>query len=260
MSAPMHKYSSDPSTSRRWIAIILIIILVAAAGFAGFAFYISSQGPDPARTAAGFTGPKPPPPPHYYCPLDGTEVPNRAAASKRPIVVQVDNAPPARNQAGLSKADIVYEAMAEGEVTRFSAVFACHEADVVGPVRSARLINFELVPEYSAILANSGASKGVSELLYETSSIPNIDDNAFHDAAFWRADDRVAPHNLMTSTASIRNAAAGAGFEVTASLVPLTFKEDTPAPVVNSISVPYSGIVDVTYRYDPATNSWLRFI
>jgi len=64
----------------------------------------------------------------------------------------------------------------------------------------------------------------------------------------------------MTSTAGIRNAAAGAGFEVTATLVPLTFKEDTPAPVISTISVPYSGIADVSYRYDPATNTWLRFI
>jgi hypothetical protein len=150
--------------------------------------------------------------------------------------------------------------MAEGEITRFSAVFGCREVDEIGPVRSARLINFELVPEYKALFANSGASKGVSELLYETSSIPNIDDNAYHDAAFWRTDDRVAPHNLMTSTAGIRNAAAGAGFDVTASLVPLTFKDDTPAPAISAISVPYSAIVDVSYRYDPATNTWLRFI
>lgn len=260
MSAPIHKYSTDSSSSRRWITILLIVILVAAAAFAGIAFYISMQSPDIAKTTSGFTGPAPPPPPHYYCPLDGTEVPNRASTTKRPIVVQVDNAPAARNQAGLSQADIVYESMAEGDVTRFSAIFACHEADEIGPVRSARLINLELVPEYSALLANSGASAGVAALLYATSDIPNIDDNAFHDAAYWRMGDRFAPHNLMTSTAGIRNGAAGAGHEITASLVPLTFKEDSPAPLVNSISVPYSSIVDVSYSYDPASNSWMRFI
>jgi len=64
----------------------------------------------------------------------------------------------------------------------------------------------------------------------------------------------------MTSTAGMRNAAAGAGHEITASLKPLTFKEDSPAPVISSISVPYSAIVDVSYSYDPASNSWLRFI
>jgi hypothetical protein len=259
MPATMQKYSSDHSTSRRWIPVVLIVILVIAAGFAAFAFYITHRSPDTARSAAGFTGPNPPPPPQYNCPLDGTIVPNRAAASQRPIVVQVDNAPAARDQAGLSKADIVYEAMAEGQVTRFSAIFACHEAEVIGPVRSARLIDLELVPEYGALLADSGSSEGVTAALEATPDIPNINDNNFHDAAYWRTDDRVAPHNLMISTAGIRNGAAAAGNAVTARLPSLIFKDDTPAPAVSSISVPYSPWADVNYKYDAASNGWLRF-
>ena len=83
--------------------------------------------------------------------------------------------------------------------------------DVVGPVRSARLIDLELVPEYSALLADSGSSEGVTAALESAPDIPNINDSAFHDAAYWRVDDRVAPHNLMTSTAGIRKAAADCG-------------------------------------------------
>lgn len=259
MSAPIHKYSSDSGSARKWIIILLIVLLVGAAGFAGYAFYITRQGPDHGRSVTGFTGPTPPPAPQYNCPLDGTEVPDRAAATQRPIVVQVDNAPAARNQAGLSKADIVYEALAEGQITRFSAIFACHEADVVGPVRSARNIDLELVPEYDALLSNSGASEGVTALLEATPDIPNINHNNFSEA-YWRTDGHAAPHNLMTSTAGLRKAAARAGHATTASLVPLTFKDDAPAPAVTNISVNYSGWADVSYRYDPAGNSWLRFI
>ncbi len=259
MPASMQKYNSERSSSRKWVLIILIIILVAAAAFAGFTFWYSRQGPDQARLAAGFTGPVPPPPPQYNCPLDGTIVTNRAAASQRPIVVQVDNAPAAREQAGLSKADIVYEAMAEGDVTRFSAIFACHEAATVGPVRSARLIDLELAPEYNAILADSGSSEGVTARLESTPDIPNINDNGFHDIAYWRTDDRVAPHNLMTSTTGIRRGAESIGQPVTAFLPSLAFKDDAPAPAVSTITVPYSSWAAVNYKYDAATNSWLRF-
>ena len=259
MSTPMQNFSSGPGSPRKWITIVLIVILAAAIGFVGFAFYTTRKGPDQARSVAGITGPRIPKPPQYSCPLDGSIVTSRAAATQRPIVVQVDNAPAARDQAGLSKADIVYEAMAEGDVTRFSAVFACHEADVVGPVRSARLIDLELVPEYQALLSNSGASEGVAALLAETPEIPNIDDNAYHDAAYRRTSDRVAPHNLMTSTSAIRQAASGAGFEITAALPSLVFKDDAPAPAVNNIEVNYSQWADIKYKYDVASNSWLRF-
>lgn len=258
MSAPIHKYSSDSGSSRRWIAIILIIILVAAAGFAGFAFYIASKSPEPARTAGSFTGPTLPPPPEYRCPLDGSKVTSFAATGKRPVLVQVDNAPAARPQSGLSMADIVYEAMAEGDVTRFSAIFACREVDAVGPVRSARLINLELVPEYTALLSNSGSSGGTSEAL-EAAALPNINHPSYPDA-YWRVDDRVAPHDMMTSTAGIRAAAESAGIPGTYKVTPLIFKDDSPAPSVTGIGIPYSGIVDVDYSYDPGTNSWLRSI
>ncbi|MEI6156728.1 MAG: DUF3048 domain-containing protein, partial [Atribacterota bacterium] len=58
--------------------------------------------------------------------------------SKRPISIIIENAPQARPQSGLSKADIVYEIMAEGGITRFLAIFGEENADNVGPVRSAR--------------------------------------------------------------------------------------------------------------------------
>lgn len=258
MSTPIHKYSSESSSSRRWIAIILIIVLVAAAAFAGVAFYLANKGPEPAKTAGTFTGPVTPPPPEYNCPLDGTKVTSFAATEKRPVLVQVDNAPAARPQSGLSQADIVYEAMAEGDVTRFSAIFACREVDAIGPVRSARLINLELVPEYTALLSNSGSSRGTSDAL-EAAALPNINDPSYPQA-YWRVDDRAAPHDMMTSTSNIRNAAESVGIPATYKVTPLLFKDDAPAPAVTSIGVPYSGIADVSYRYDPGSNSWQRFI
>ena len=254
------KSISSPSSLYKWITIILIVLLLSAVAFLAWAIYSTRKSPESYSSVSGVTSKTAMPgPPEYYCPLDGTPLRSRAATMRRPIMVQVDNAPAARNQSGLSQADIVYEAMAEGDVTRFSAIFDCREAEVIGPVRSARLINISLVPEYQALLSNSGASAGTTAELEARPDIHNINHNNFPDA-YWRTDDRFAPHNLMTSTSKIREAAAGAGFTDIVSLTPLVFKDDTPAPAVSNISIPYSGVVQTSYRYDAGTNSWLRFI
>ena len=256
----MMMLKTSTSFRNRWITIILIVLLLASVSFLIWAIYGTRKSPERYSSPTGITSTTSMPgPSEFYCPLDGSPLRDRASTMRRPIVVQIDNAPAARNQSGLSQADIVYEAMAEGDVTRFSAIFDCHGADVLGPVRSARLINIQLVPEYQALLANSGSSAGVTAALEARPDIPNINDGNYSDA-YWRADDRAAPHNLMTSTDNIRKAAAGAGAADTANLTPLTFKDDTPAPAITTISIPYSGIVQTSYTYDAGANSWLRFI
>src|SRR5699024_9452925 len=57
---------------------------------------------------------------------------------ERIVEVMVNNHPKARPQSGLSKADIVFEVLAEGKITRFLALFQSEKPDMVGPVRSAR--------------------------------------------------------------------------------------------------------------------------
>ena len=262
-------YRQSPNSSKnRWITIGLVGALIIALGFVGWAIAASRQTAPPKQAVATepTTPPPapPPPPPKYNCPLDGSEAATKADTQKRPIVVQIDNAPAARNQSGLSQADIVYEYMAEGEITRFSAVFACHDADTVGPVRSARLIDLELVPEYQALLSNSGASQGTAaELSAASDYVPNIDDARAPDV-YWRVHDRYAPDNLMTSTDGIRQAAAAAGLSTEADVNGgPTFKGDSPpaaGAALKSISVPYSPYADVSYQYDPGANAWLRFI
>lgn len=250
--------STDSSSRNKWITIGLIAFLVVAMAFASGAFYLTRNSSDITRLPA-LTAPTAPQAIKLYCPLDGTEVTDRATTLKRPVIVQVDNAPGARQPSGLSLADIVYEGMAEGEVTRFAAIYACRDAEVVGPVRSARLINIELTSEYDGLLANSGSSTGVTVALESRPDIPNIVHSNYPDA-YWRVADRYAPHNLMTSTIDIRDGAVAAGHSGEAHLAGPVFKDDSPAPAISTISIPYSGIVDVSYQYEAATNNWLRFI
>jgi hypothetical protein len=88
--------------------------------------------------------------------LTGLTVPDASVLERRPLVVKISNAPAlVRPQAGISAADIVYEHYTEGGLTRFSAVFYSQAPQRVGSIRSARLIDNQLVPMYNGLLAFS---------------------------------------------------------------------------------------------------------
>lgn len=85
------------------------------------------------------------------CPLSGAlySKPQKEWWEKhRPIGIMVENHEESRPQSGLSSADVIYEAVAEGSITRFLAVFYCQDAGVVGPVRSARTYFLDWISEY----------------------------------------------------------------------------------------------------------------
>jgi len=103
-------------------------------------------------------------------PLTGELVADPADLQRRPLVVKIPNAPASyvRPQSGLNDADIIYEHLAEGSVTRLSAIFYGNIPEKIGPIRSARLIDLELPAMYDAALVYSGAGIGVSRRLAES--------------------------------------------------------------------------------------------
>lgn len=87
------------------------------------------------------------------CPLNGdkaTKDERTAWEKRRPLGIMVENSKAARPQSGLSFADVVYEAVAEGGITRFMGVFYCQDSDIVGPVRSARTYYLDWISEYGS--------------------------------------------------------------------------------------------------------------
>lgn len=85
------------------------------------------------------------------CPLSGqlfSKQQRQWWESHRPLGIMIENHEDARPQSGLSKADVVYEAVAEGGITRFLAVYYCQDAEIVGPVRSARTYFLDFISEY----------------------------------------------------------------------------------------------------------------
>lgn len=132
-------------------------------------------------------------------------VPTTSPSSmQRPIAVIIENSPDARPQSGLSQADIVVEAMAEGGISRFLAVFASHAPSVVGPVRSARHYFVNLAEEIGAPLVHFGSSPQGYDAIAAT-GLPTVD-GIVGEGAFTRDPRRAAPHNAYTSIEQARTA------------------------------------------------------
>ncbi len=135
--------------------------------------------------------------------LDGEYV-ESDNANLFPFAVIIDNHPDARPSYGLSKANLVIEAEAEGGITRYFAVFAGdQDIEKIGPVRSIRSYFVDWAEEFSALLVHCGGSpKALVRIIKEDV----YDLNEFYnEKLFWRDDNISAPHNIFTSSELLRD-------------------------------------------------------
>ncbi len=107
--------------------------------------------------------------PDGFNPLTGLPYPNEAAMNRRNLIVKISNFPEiVRPQSGLTTADIVFEYEVEGAVTRFAAIYRSQGAEKVGSIRSARLLDLELVEMFEGILAYSGANDWIYNFILDS--------------------------------------------------------------------------------------------
>ena len=178
----------------------LAVVLVVAAALASL-FGACARHPVVHRAAI-----KPPTQaPLAANPLNGLMVVPRAIRH-RVAAIMIDNHPHARPQIGLRGADVVYEAEAEGGITRYMALYLNHTPKVIGPVRSARLyfVNFAL--PYDPYFAHVGENDDVWGPLAELKSQGFADFEQIVGAPepFWRDWSLPSPHNMFTSIALLR--------------------------------------------------------
>lgn len=148
-------------------------------------------------------------------PLTGEWI-DESFANVRPITVMVNNLKPAIPQAGVEKADIMYEVLVEGGITRMMGVYTDYsDLDKIGPIRSARHYYVKLANEYDSIYVHVGHSTyAVTELA--ESGIDHIDGTEGIGNVFtYRTSDRKAPHNCYASTDGILKAFEQCGFTLT---------------------------------------------
>lgn len=200
--------------------------------------------------------------------LTGLPYPNEEAMNRRNLLVKISNFPPVvRPQSGLNQADVVYEYEVEGGVTRFAAIFRSNAPTHVGPVRSGRLMDIQLVPMYQALFAYAGASRPVQQLIMSQpwarqAITPLIGDNCI-EAGFCRfpGDGLAFEHTLYANTEMIWQRATERGVNLNFRARGFAFNEqqDPGGVPAEDVFIDYYGQTDARWQYDPETARYLRY-
>lgn len=197
-------------------------------------------------------------PKKFYSPLTGIEVADENA-TKQPVTgVMIENSPAARPQSGLKKAGVVYEAVAEGGITRFLALYQGEKPALIGPVRSLRLYYLSWAAPYQASVAHVGGSPNALAQV-RNGSYRDID-QFFNGGYYWRVRDRYAPHNVYTSGERIDQLNSAKGYNKS-EFTSFTRADGKPAesPNATKIAINLSGhSYNTSYTYHKESNSYAR--
>lgn len=218
--------------------------------------------PDPPLPKPPVIAPKvePPKPTTEASRLTGVQI--SPELNKMPVTgVMIENSPDARPQAGLKDAGVVFEAIAEGGITRFLALFMEDQPDYIGPVRSVRPYYLDFLAPFDAAIAHAGGSaEGLAQIRSE--GIKDLDHSG-NGATYQRVSNRFAPHNLYTSRAKLLELQNRKGY-TTSTFTGYPRKEkETPIAVPTAKSVDFDisrALYNVHYDYDAATNSYKRVL
>jgi hypothetical protein len=254
---------------RRFVAAsILILSALAASACAksGAEEVVADDGGEAVQSTAGGKGSGTGSAPAPVLPLLGIAADDGEAAVRPAVVVKIDNDPNARPQSGLNQADLVYEIEVEG-ITRFAAVFQSTDVDQVGPVRSARSSDIDLIAALKTpYYAWSGANPTVTGEVNGAAANGWLIDVG-HDALpaeFWRDNSRYAPFNLYSSTTGLRAAAPGGAGAPRPIFGYRSADEGLPESDfgASGVALAYHGdgrITNVEFAWDPELEGWARF-
>ena len=284
--------------NKKILTIILAIgvyFLTTGASYFLFSRTVSSQGltsplPTPQTGVNGQLTFDANLPKTEACPLNGVLYSKQQKdwwEKQRPLGIMIENHQGARPQSGLSGADVIYEAVAEGGITRFLAMFYCQDGGQVGPIRSARTYFIDFASEYgsSPLYAHVGGANqpGPADAL---SQLTNYGWTGYNDLnqfsigfpTFWRDYDRLgrpaATEHTMYSTVSKLWSYAASSRGLTSvdkdktpwdkGFVPYTFKDDAPTsqrPALQTVHLEFwTGDLNyyVDWAFDPKTNLYKR--
>lgn len=241
---------------RKPLLIVTGLILLVVGG--GAAFLATRSKPTPVVSSTAVKETPAPAPTTVAARLSGVQV--APELDKRAVrAFMIENSPDARPQSGLKDAEVVYEAVAEGGITRFLALFQVNQPSYIGPVRSARPYYLDWLLPFDSALGHAGGSP---DALNQIKALQIKDLDQFkNSASYMRVTSRFAPHNLYTSMDKI-NALMNAKGYTTSTFTGFTRKAEAAnqTPNVKSIDFSISSFFyNVHYDYDAATNSYKRY-
>jgi hypothetical protein len=227
----------------------------------------------PSRAAQDTTVVESQPPKPVINPLTGEAVSSLDCISRRPLAVKVENDPKARPQSGIIDADLVYEEIVEGGVTRFMCIYLSKDCSAIGPTRSARISDIDMAFFLNPLLICSGGAPNVMAAV-KASGLLYIEEDSQH---FWRDRKKPAPHNLYTSTDRLRQYLAQSGDTFNALPVSglafgqtaqdqaqqdgQTSAEGGAGTPATAIKIPYKSVICTgEWQYDAASDTYLHSI
>lgn len=195
------------------------------------------------------------------------------SGTNRPVACMIDNHSDAWPQYAINDAYIVYEIIVEGGETRLMAVFKGKEPEQVGPMRSSRHYFLDYALENDAIYAHIGWSPQAQSDI-KTLGINNINGLEYDTGkawkqgdVFWRLSTRKAPHNSIASIKTIKEAASKKGYSLTSNKKSVlkyvadefTLEEKEDKMTATNITIPFSTLQKVNFKYDSETKRYTRY-
>jgi hypothetical protein len=224
------------------------------------------------------------------CPLNGALYSKQQKEwweKHRPLGIMIENHLESRPQSGLSSADVIYEAVAEGGITRFLSIFYCNVAEEVGPIRSARTYFLDFISEYgkSPLYVHVGGANqaGPADALsqiedYGWAGVNDLNQFSIGFPTFWRDYDRLGKpvateHTMYSATEKLLQFAVEKrklavkdedGISWTKDFVPYSFKDDAPTserPPTQKIHMEFwtrDSDYYIDWTYEPIANIYKR--
>lgn len=228
----------------RKFLILVVALVVIAGGIAAYSHYHTST-----------TTTTKPAPVYPTAPLTGLSDPSGTAILRPALTIKVENTPQALPQWGIERADVVYEEIVNGGITRLAAIFNSQAPVKVGPVRSVRPTDTQVVWPLGGIFAFSG---GAPYAITSISAAPvKLVDESSAGTAMFRDPTHQAPHNLFAVAPKLF-AFSGAPIPPPALFAYRASKAKPTGTKVSSFVVPFPSIYPVTWTWDVTTQSWDR--
>jgi len=272
--APKKRFHISWPPSKRQKIIGSVLAVVLAFGLGALYTHFHHTKPVVAETVKPKVVKKVAPPKIIYSTLTGLPVADDSVNQRPVVATMIENSLDARPQSGLDQAGIVFEAIAEGGVTRFMAVFQDTQPSYIGPVRSARPYYVQWALGFDAAYAHVGGSP---DALNDIKSWNVRDLDQFHNGgSYQRISSRYAPHNVYTSVTTLAQLAQSKGYNTStytgfSRKADQPYKAPTPATATqpaktndtrtaaNTIDMIFSGpAYNSHFDYDASTNSYKR--
>ena len=250
-------WSARPAWQKIAIIVALVLLIIGSVTGVYLGVFKKSASKTVTVQPQPQAKPEPPKPTTEASTLTGVQVP--IGTNQTPVTgIMIENSPDARPQSGLNAAGVVFEAIAEGGITRFLTLFQESQPEYVGPVRSVRPYYIRWARGFDAPIAHVGGSAEALQMI-RSPGYKDLD-QFFNPGPYWRIPQRYAPHNMYTSVPKLIELEKSKGF-TSSTFTGFPRKAEKPAATPTAKSIDFtisSPLYYAHYDYDASTNSYKR--